>query len=44
MAHRQISILTSSFSLADKAFPFDILHRYPGSQSGGELDLGAICQ
>ncbi len=43
MTHRQISILPSSFSLADKAFPFDVHHHDPVFQTGGELDLGALC-
>jgi hypothetical protein len=44
MTHRQISIPPSSFFLADKPFPCDVLHPEPVSQTGGELDLGAICQ
>lgn len=39
----QISILTSSISFADKAFPFDVLHHDPVCQTGGEPDPGVLC-
>ncbi len=39
-----INILPSSFFLADKPLPCDVLHRNPVFQAGGELDLGALCR
>jgi hypothetical protein len=44
MTHIQISVLPSSFSFADKAFPFAVLHRDPVSQTGGGPGAGALCR
>ena len=40
----QISLLSSSFSLADKALPCNVLHRDPISQTGNEQGPGVLCR
>ena len=44
MTNTQISILPPSFSLADKPFPFDVLHYDSVYLTGGEPGPGALCR